>query len=148
AAPPGGSIPDSVTSAWAMLTLNTSDEAPEIRFTQLEAAALSPTLREVYQGRRVSIVGRFRGETEETFRLSRYRINCCAADAQPLNVRFIVVSEQRQSVPSAKYQDKWVRVTGQVHFVEIPPRSGSFHSAIVLQPTDREPLAKLIEEVP
>ncbi len=148
AAPPGGSIPDQVLAAWATLLLNASDEAPEIRFTQLESAALSPDLREFYQGKRVSIIGRFRGQTEESFLLTRYRINCCAADAQPLKVVFYVAPEAKQTIPLAKYEGKWVRVTGQVQFLELPPGSKTFHPAMRIMPTEREPLSKLIEEVP
>ncbi|MFM7149502.1 MAG: permease, partial [Gemmataceae bacterium] len=143
---PGGSVTDQVMSSWAMLLLNTSNEAPELRFTQLESAALSPDMRQFYEGKRVSIIGRFTGN-EQAFRLTRYRINCCAADAQPLNVAFFLAPGSKETLPAVDLEGKWVRVVGQVRFI---PSStpGSFRAALVLEPNDREPLNKLVEKIP
>jgi hypothetical protein len=143
---PGASMPDSVVATWAMLLLNASDEAPEVRFTQLESASLAEPLRQFYEGKRISIVGRFTGNTT-AFRLTRYKMNCCAADAQPLNVTFYLAPTATETLQVTRYQDKWVRVTGQVQFVPNPAAKGAYKVLVQLSPNEREPLSKLVEEV-
>jgi uncharacterized membrane protein YcgQ (UPF0703/DUF1980 family) len=92
----------------------------------------------------VSLRGRFVG-TSENFTLIRYKINCCAADATPLKAAIFVIPEQ--SLPVNELRDKWVRVTGRVQFYQ-PPGSAAFYPALVVTPTEREPLNKLVEVVP
>ncbi|MFO0876734.1 MAG: permease [Gemmataceae bacterium] len=144
--PPGLSAPCSVTTAWAMLVLNATNEAPEMRFTQLEAAAMSPDQRQFYDGKRVSVVGRFTGN-EQVFRLTRFRINCCAADAQALNVLFVLDPGTKEFLPVKQLENQWVRVIGQVRFFEAKPGSGNYRTVLFLVPTEREPLASLVEKV-
>jgi uncharacterized membrane protein YcgQ (UPF0703/DUF1980 family) len=127
-----------------MMLLATNYEAPEMRFTQLESAATSPEQRQYYEGKRVSVVGRYTG-SETTFRLTRYRINCCAADAQPINVMFGLAAGSKETLPAAQLEGKWVRVIGQMRFFEAG--KGNFRTALLLTPTDREPLSKLVEVV-
>lgn len=147
-APAGPGISDwaSLTAACGMIMLNTNEDAPELRFTQLENAALTPELRNFYSGRRIALVGRFSGN-EQAFTLIRYRINCCAADAQPLKVTIYVDPRSGQALPVAQLTNKWVRVTGRVQFFANPSGQG-YATALVLQPTEREPLSKLVEVVP
>jgi hypothetical protein len=144
---PGRSTVDSVFASWAMLVLNPTDEAPEIRFTQLEAAALSAEQRLFYEGKRVSIVGKYSG-TVTSFQLSRYRINCCAADAQPLKVPFLLSPDSKETLPAVQLEGKWVRVIGQIRFFELPGKPGNFRAALFLSPSEREPLNKLVEVIP
>lgn len=145
---PGSSATDSILAAWAMMLLNPTDEAPEMRFTQLEAAALSPEQRQFYEGKRISIIGRFRPLSESAFQLTRYRINCCAADAQAMNVPFLVSGNTKETLPIRQLDDKWVRVIGQIRFVEKAPGSGAYGTALLIVPNEREPLSKLVEPVP
>jgi hypothetical protein len=142
--PPGGSMLGDVPAACAMMLLATGYEAPEMRFTQLESAATSPEQRQFYEGKRVSVVGRYTGSST-TFRLTRYRINCCAADAQPMNVLFGLAPGSKQTLPAAQLEGKWVRVIGQMRFLET--KSGTFATALLLTPSEREPLSKLVEVV-
>ena len=43
--------------------------------------------------------------------------------------------------------NQWVRVTGRVEFLQHARQHG-FYTALVITPTEREPLDKLIEVVP
>ena len=131
-------------SAWAMLMMNTSDEVEEKRFTELEAAAMHPDQRQFYDGKRVSVVGRYSGNERE-LRLTRYRINCCAADAQPINVLFIVAPTSKETLPVKQLENKWVRVIGQIRFVERSP--GNFGTALLIVPNERESLSDLVKVV-
>jgi uncharacterized repeat protein (TIGR03943 family) len=60
------------------------------------------------RGATVQLTGFVAGGEDGGFRLARYQIACCAADAAPVVVRVVGV---RGSVPS---QDRWVTVTGSV----------------------------------
>lgn len=143
---PGGAAWAPATAAAGMLMLNTNEDASEVRFTQLENASLTPELRNFYSGRRVSLVGRFSGN-EQAFTLIRYRISCCAADAQPLKVTIRVDPRSGQALPAAQLANKWVRVTGRVQFYPNATGQG-FITALILMPTEAEPLTKLVELVP
>ena len=54
--------------------------------------------------------------------------------------------EQAQRTPPPQ----WVRVIGQVHFVPVqaPGKREQWLSAVILTPSEREPLSKLVEVVP
>lgn len=143
---PGGADWAPATATAAMLMLNTNEDASEVRFTQLENAALTPELRNFYSGRRVALIGRFAGN-EQAFTLIRYSIKCCAADAQPLKVTIRVDPRSGQTLPAAQLSNQWVRVTGRVHF--FPNRTGQgYLTALILTPSEAEPLTKLVEVVP
>jgi hypothetical protein len=133
---PGGQDWASATSAAAMLMVSGSNEAPELRFTQLENAARTETQRNFYEGKRISLIGRFRG-SETQFTLTRYTITCCAADAQPLNVPMFVVSET-EKLPAQALQDRWVKIVGIVRFAR--DAQGVYRTGLILTPNEREPL--------
>lgn len=61
---------------------------------------------ESFGGAAVSLTGFVAGTEEGGFRLARYQIACCAADAAPIVVRVVGVS----GVPPPR--DRWVTVTG------------------------------------
>jgi uncharacterized membrane protein YraQ (UPF0718 family) len=130
-------------TALGMMMINPSEQTTEITFLQLENASLTPEQRHFYEGRRVRLVGRF-VQTMTGFTLIRYKINCCAADATPLRAYIFVHPDQ--ALPVKDLRDKWVRVTARVQFFQAP--SGAYHTALIVTPTEREPLAKLIEVVP
>jgi uncharacterized membrane protein YraQ (UPF0718 family) len=140
---PGASTQVSAITGVSMLLINPNEQISEITFLQLENASMTPELRNFYSGRRVRLVGRF-VEARGGFTLVRYKINCCAADATPLQAAILVRPEQ--SLPTNKLRDQWVRVTGRVQFYQTP--NGAFHTAVIVTPTEREPLDKVIEPVP
>jgi len=122
-------------------------------FLELERFALSPTTREGYAGKRVQLTGRYAGDNDKRFTLVRYKMNCCAADAIPLNA-VIVLDNSQMPEPSkaprldpAKLRNKWVRVEGVVQFLK---RKGSedYVTALIVAPTKDRPLGELIKVVP
>jgi uncharacterized membrane protein YraQ (UPF0718 family) len=131
-------------TALGMMMINPDEQSTEISFLMLENASLTEELRHFYEGRRVRLRGRFNG-TSEGFTLIRYKINCCAADATPLKATIIVYPEQ--TIPVNQLRDQWVQVTGRVRFFN-PPGTSAWYTALVVTPTEREPLEKLIEVVP
>jgi len=136
--PAGGAAFAPATAAMGMLLLSTSNDALELRFSQLENAATTPELRNFYDGRRVRLIGRFSG-TETVFRLLRYRINCCAADAQPINVPMVVDPSSKQTLPANQLRDKWVEVIGEIRFAQRPSQP-VYQTVLVLRPSENEPL--------
>ncbi len=144
---PGTSLHVAAATSVSMMTCNPNEESMEITFLTLENASLTPEQREFYQNRRVHLVGRFISLSPEDFTLVRYKINCCAADATPLKASIFV--EPKQSLPPQlqKLRDPWVRVTGRIRFYN-PPGTTAWYAALVVTPTEREPLEKLIEVVP
>jgi uncharacterized membrane protein YcgQ (UPF0703/DUF1980 family) len=122
-------------------------EATEIGFLQLERAAMSEEARHYYEGRDVKLTGMFVGESDKFFTLTRYKMNCCAADALPLNAVIMVDEKSKEKLPYKQLRKKWVRVTGRVQFIN---RKGTdtFMPALVVHPTEKEPLDTLVQEIP
>ena len=141
----GGSQQVSAITAVSMLLINPSEGISEITFLQLENAAMLPEMRHFYDGRRVQLVGRFKATEGGGFTLTRWKINCCAADATPLRASIVV--HPPQTLPMKELNDNWVRVTGRVRFIQ-SGNGTAFHPAVVITPSEREPLSKLIEVVP
>jgi uncharacterized repeat protein (TIGR03943 family) len=119
----------------------------ELGVTQLERASTSLEGRNHFEGRLVKLTGQFVGEDEKRFTLTRFRMNCCAADALPLRAVVMVDEKSKESVPRRKLKNKWVEVTGRVQFLSLKNGNG-FLPALVVSPTEHEPLDKLIVEVP
>jgi uncharacterized repeat protein (TIGR03943 family) len=59
-----------------------------------------------FNGTPVKLVGFVAGDVDGGFRLARYQISCCAADAEPVVVRVLGTSGDPPS------RDQWVTVTG------------------------------------
>jgi uncharacterized repeat protein (TIGR03943 family) len=85
-----------------------------------------------FDGAAVALTGFVAGAEEGGFRLARYQIACCAADAAPVVVRIAGV----HGVPPPR--DRWVTVTGafQPGGDEIPVLAAT---AVVEIPTPDDP---------
>jgi len=90
-------------------------------FKRLEAAAQDEYSRKHWQGKTVQVVGQFAPapRNDRLFRLVRYRIQCCAADAVEYNIPALS-RESLKGIPL----NQWVQVTGQVRFQPEPNGAG------------------------
>jgi uncharacterized membrane protein YraQ (UPF0718 family) len=141
--PPGpGAMPPAWTAA-AMLAIPPTDKVLEVSFLELENAAAVPEQRQFFEGKLVRLRGGFQ-ETPRGFTLVRWKINCCAADATPLKATIVIQPEQ--PLPLKDLRDHWVSVLGQVRFARAP--DGSYHTGLIITPTERKPLGELIQVVP
>jgi hypothetical protein len=125
-------------------------QAPEMSFFQLENAAQSPEMRRYFEGKQVRMIGRFTGN-ERQFTLLRYKINCCAADATPLNAIITVDYSKigdgkKESLPVNQLSGHWVSVVGHLAFQE--QRPGYFVPVLVVTPTPKQPLKELVKVIP
>jgi hypothetical protein len=121
-----------------------------VTFTELEQATLTPEQRKLYTGREVQITGKFTGESDRFFSLSRFKINCCGADAIQLKSIIVVDYSQFKDGPRLepnKLQMQWVRVSGIVQFKD--RGNGAFMPMIVVTPTreEKESLAELVKTI-
>lgn len=84
-------------------------------FKELEKAARSSASRDYYEGNTVEIKGQFvpHQGSDRRFTLVRFRIQCCAADAIPLQVPMF----SRESLKDLKPMT-WVSVRGRVEYQE------------------------------
>jgi hypothetical protein len=82
-------------------------------------------------------------------------MNCCAADATPLRAIGRVEDpppEKKGDGPAkpptpfdaAGYRNQWVRVTARLQFRQYP---GGWMAELVVTPTARRPVGKLIEHI-
>jgi uncharacterized membrane protein YraQ (UPF0718 family) len=143
-ADPAGGGAFLAAAAWA--AESSTEEVADVNFLQLEMAALTAEQRDYFRGKKVRLTGRYVPFTEREFTLVRYRINCCAADATPLRARITIPTHYKETLPVAQLRDKWVEVTGRVDF-EQDPRTGAYHTAVVLEPTPRDPLDKMVKRI-
>ena len=116
----------------------------EIGFSALQQASLSPESRDYYEGKTVTLTGQYKGHDTKRFTLVRYKIACCAADAVPLNAVIMVDPNSGEQIDPDKYRNKWLVVTGRIHFLQ-KPGSNEYITALVLYPTKDEPLSKFVE---
>jgi uncharacterized protein len=148
---PAGGGP--LTAAAALVLEKKTERVAEVSFSMLEMAAASPEARNYYDGRRVKLRGQFYEIDEKTFRLVRYKIICCGADAVPLKAVIRLKGKPQETLPVAQLRGKWVLVTGEVQFLP-QPGTNTFYTTLVLHPTEQEPLfgeagqQPLIELVP
>lgn len=91
-------------------------------FKELERAAFSAATRQAYEGMTVRLRGQFVPRTPKAFSLIRVKINCCAADAIPLNVVITLDPQSAEDVTDIRSMD-WVEVLGQVTFSKRPDRN-------------------------
>jgi uncharacterized membrane protein YcgQ (UPF0703/DUF1980 family) len=84
-------------------------------FKELEQARFSTATMDFWKGKVVSIVGQYNPKTDHVFGLVRFRIQCCAADAVPLNVIMVC----KEPVTAFKIGD-WVEVVGRIDFQQQP----------------------------
>lgn len=84
-------------------------------FNELNDAAYNAGKRDYWQGKVGILEGRFRPIGEKQFTLYRLKMTCCAADTIPLKVRIVTPT------PVTGLNDgEWVKVKGEVRFVEVP----------------------------
>lgn len=85
-----------------------------VTFLELERASFNPDGRYEYEGKTVRIKGLFRplSGSARKFTLIRYKMNCCAADAIPLNM----VIESPVEIDTRALQGQWVEVIGKATF--------------------------------
>lgn len=111
-----GPAPLAMLGAAAGLRADESAEEPIPRdFRQLEAIAGKADARAEWKGKRVEVRGQYvpgRGN-DRVFRLVRYRIGCCAADAIELEVP-VVTAEPIQGLAA----NDWAKVVGKLDFIE------------------------------
>lgn len=125
----------------------------ELTFKELEGVAYNPDRRAAYEGKTVDLKGQFVPTGDpRVFRLVRLKINCCAADAIPLNAIIIVEPknpDSKEKLPSEALQMKWVRVTGQIQFKSRPQgKDLEWLTLIVVRPDEETPLKDLVTEIP
>ena len=123
----------------------------EMTFKQLEDSTLTPEQRNMYTGMAVQVIGQFSGENDRYFKLSRYKINCCAADAIPLKAVIGIDYSQHKDGPRLepqKLRNRWVRVRGILQFKD--GGNGAFVPIVVVTPTREaaESLAELVKDIP
>lgn len=140
-------LPNSTFAAMKELDLNNIDvntdikdkgAANNVNFLQLERAAQNADARQLYEGKTVTLVGQFAGADDKKFTLIRYKMNCCAADAVPLNAAIFVDPKSPAKLKSKEWAKEWVKVKGQVQFLKM--KDGQYVTALVLKPTSDEDL--------
>jgi hypothetical protein len=90
-------------------------EGSVLSFNDLNEAAYDESKREALQGKIGILVGRFDRIADKEFRLYRLKMTCCAADTVPLKVRIIT-----RTAVSGFGNGEWVRVKGEVRFIQQP----------------------------
>lgn len=93
-------------------------EGSVLSFNDLNDAAYDESKREALSGKVGILVGRFDRIADKEFRLYRLKMTCCAADTVPLKVRILT-----RTAVSGFNSAEWVRVKGEVRFVQQPGSS-------------------------
>jgi hypothetical protein len=120
----------------------------DLAFSALEKAGNDAVRRGELNGRSATIIGQFAASGDSNrFGLVRYRMNCCAADALPLNaVIMINPNWQGERLDAKARHGKWVQVTGRVYFLKA--RSGDdLVPAVIVFPSKEYPPNSLVEVI-
>lgn len=115
----------------------------QIGFKELQEVSLSPETRDYWEGRTISLIGKYSDLSDKRFTLVRYKIACCARDAVPLNAVIMIDPKSEQKIDRDKYRDKWVQVKGRIHFFP-KPGSAEIITALILYPSKGNSLEKLV----
>ena len=100
-------------------------------FRELADAAQDDGKRNYFEGHTVKLKGMFvKVGSDKEFTLMRMKMNCCAADVVPMQVR--IISEDK--VPAFARTD-WVEVTGKVEFRKVA--GGTKYLPILLTSSDK-----------
>src|SRR5262249_34393429 len=113
----------------------------------LERASRSPESQVLYEGSFVHLVGQFVGRGDKRFSLTRFRMNCCAADAVPVDAAIFIDPKSPVRLQPQQYQGKWVDVRGQVQFIKPPGYSG-YITALIVPAKDQKELEQNLRIVP
>jgi hypothetical protein len=126
-----------------------SGRLEHLRFSELEQAAYSPERREQYEGKEATLVGKFVASGDQRqFQMIRFKMNCCAADALPLNAVIMVHPEWKGKTLDVRARhQQWVKVTGVIHFLPKRGSPGEFISALIVFPTEENPPDRLVQIV-
>jgi hypothetical protein len=117
----------------------------EVTFKELQNASMNSDQRQAYEGRTIQIRGQYvPSGNSSLFTLRRYKMNCCAADAIPLNAVIMIDPKWNEKLKTEDLLGKWVLVTGQVQFRK---RKDEMITVIFVQPSKDQPLDRLIEAV-
>ena len=101
-----------------------------------------------YEGRTIQIRGQLSPTGNDSiFKLVRYKINCCAADAIPLNAVIMIDPASKEKLQTAEMQGKWLLVTGQIQFRKRKDRD-EYVTTIFVRPTKKHPLSERVKVVP
>ncbi len=126
------------------------DKVKPLSFLDLERASMNVNARDDLEGRLINVTGQYFGTDPHRFTLQRFKINCCAADAIPLNAVIMINPEDQKKyeLSPGQYQGKWVSVTGRVYFLRQP--NGEYRTAILIHPTkDKDnSVADLVKVIP
>jgi hypothetical protein len=108
----------------------------DLEFNTLQSASYTPLSRHYYEGKIVRLVGQYApGDTDRTFTLVRFKITCCAADAQPLNVMIMLDPQSQENLSHVKALE-WVKVTGRLTFRKRKDRDEYVTVLMVASPSD------------
>lgn len=118
-----------------------------VGFVELQQASLTPESREFYEGKTVTLTGQYKGHDPKRFTLVRFKIACCAADAVPLDAVIMVNDQSSDKVDPDTYRNRWVQVTGRIHFFQ-KPGGNEFITALILYPTEDEKIDKVVKLIP
>jgi hypothetical protein len=126
------------------------DGVIEVTFKQLEQTAMSRDARDVLTGQTVRVTGMYVGDDTSRFTLRRVKVNCCAADAVPVNAVIAInpaAQKKNFQLEPAHYQNKWVTVTGRLYFLYNRAKN-EYLTTVLLFPDESTPLSQLVEIVP
>jgi hypothetical protein len=104
-------------ASWVAALYLTDGEVQEVSYKDLEAySTMRDEEREEKRGKPVRVRGQFAPSpnSDHIFTLVRFRIQCCAADAIPMQVP--IVTRDKLSGRSDLNVNDWVKVTGIVDF--------------------------------
>jgi hypothetical protein len=119
----------------------------EVGFAQLEMATMRADQRAFLEGKTVRLIGQYEGSDNRQFTLVRYKMNCCAADAVPLNAVIMIDPKSDAKLPVKNLRKRWVQVTGQLRFLQLKD-NGTYVPALIINPTTEHPLDQLIKVLP
>jgi len=101
-------------------------------FKELANAAYYPDLRQELEGKTGRLKGMFSPlGSDKEFTLMRLKMNCCAADVVPVQVRIISEENVTRFKPQA-----WVEVEGQIQFRKLVGRN-SYMAVLMLKSADQ-----------
>jgi hypothetical protein len=107
-----------------------------LEWNALQSAAYTPASRQYYSGKVVQLLGQYSpGRNDRTFTLVRFKMTCCAADAQPLPVVIMLDPQSTENLSHLKALE-WVKVTGRIEFKKRTDRDEYVTVLIVASPKD------------
>jgi hypothetical protein len=95
----------------------------------------------------VRLTGRFGPGDHRHCILYHHKVGCCPADAVLITTPVVVDSRSPARLDPDRLCGQWVQVTGRVHFFN-RPGTNEYFTALVLYPTEEQPLDELMKVVP